>query len=114
LLPAGAAAVVLFALVALGVISLSTVLYAGLLGGMVLMHVGGHGGHSGHSRPVDGGPHRRLGVGTAAVTDDLSERSARSQPDDPRATAGSDPRTTTDPDRNEKHDHDQHSSHACH
>lgn len=50
LLPGLLVAVVAAGLVAAGVVSLSTVLYVGLFGGMILMHVGGHGhgGHGGH------------------------------------------------------------------
>lgn len=118
LLPVVAAAAVAAMLVALDVISLSTVLYGGLLGSMVLMHVGGHGGghggHGGHGRPVDGGPHRGLEVGTADAADDPSGRSPGSETDDAASQTGSDPRATTVPEGNEKHDHDQHSSHACH
>jgi hypothetical protein len=40
--------VVAVALVVAGVLSASSVLYAGLIGGMLLMHLGGHGGHGGH------------------------------------------------------------------
>ncbi len=35
-------------LVLTDVVSLSTVLYAGAFGGMMLMHLGGHGSHGGH------------------------------------------------------------------
>ena len=48
LLPGLVAGIVVGALVVAGVLSFSTVLYAGLLGGMLLMHLGGHGGHRGH------------------------------------------------------------------
>lgn len=48
LVPALVAGIVIATLVAAGFLSLSTVLYAGLFGGMILMHVGGHGGHGGH------------------------------------------------------------------
>lgn len=114
LLPAVATVVVAAMLVALGVISLSTVLYAGLLGGMVLMHVGGHGGHGGHGGPAGGGPQEGPDGGTTAVAGDLSGRSSGSQVDERRSSTGSKPRTTTVPHGNEKDDHDQHSSHACH
>lgn len=36
-------------LVLAGVISASTAVSAGLIGGMLLMHLGGHGGHGAHS-----------------------------------------------------------------
>ena len=47
LLPGLLVAVVAGGLVAAGAVSLSTMLYVGLFGGMILMHVGGH-GHGGH------------------------------------------------------------------
>lgn len=47
--------VVVGALVVAGVVEPSTVLYAGLFGGMILMHVGGH-GHGGHGGHGAGGP----------------------------------------------------------
>lgn len=48
LLPAIVVAIVAIGLVISGVMSPSSVLFAGLLGGMLLMHLGGHGGHGGH------------------------------------------------------------------
>ena len=48
LLPGLAVGIVASALVVAGVLSLSTVLYAGMFGGMLVMHLGGHGGHGGH------------------------------------------------------------------
>lgn len=65
LLPAIIVAIVALALVVFGIISPSTVVYAGLAGGMLLMHLGGHGGHggagghaghdgNGHDRSADG------------------------------------------------------------
>ena len=32
-----------------GIVPISTLLYAAVFGGMILMHVGGHGSHGGHS-----------------------------------------------------------------
>lgn len=57
LVPGLVVAVIAVGLVVAGVLSLSTVLYAGLFGGMVLMHVGGHGhgGHGGHGHGDHGG-----------------------------------------------------------
>jgi hypothetical protein len=49
LVPGLAVGLVVAALLVAGVVSLSTVLYVGLFGGMILMHVGGHGGHGGHA-----------------------------------------------------------------
>lgn len=48
LVPGLAIGVIVATLVVAGVLSLSTVLYAGLIGGMLVMHLGGHGGHGGH------------------------------------------------------------------
>lgn len=56
LLPGLAVAIIVGALVVAGVLSLSTVLYAGLLGGMLLMHLGGHGGHGGRATHDKGSP----------------------------------------------------------
>jgi hypothetical protein len=47
LAPLAVAAVIAAVLVLAGVVALSTVFYAGLFGGMILMHVGRH-GHGGH------------------------------------------------------------------
>ena len=48
LLPGLVIGVIVATLVVAGVLSFSTVLYAGLIGGMFVMHLGGHGGHGGH------------------------------------------------------------------
>lgn len=48
LVPAVGVGVVAGGLVLAGVIPLTTMIYAGLFGGMLLMHLGGHGGHGGH------------------------------------------------------------------
>lgn len=48
LVPGLAIGVIVATLVIAGVLSFSTVLYAGLIGGMLVMHLGGHGGHGGH------------------------------------------------------------------
>jgi hypothetical protein len=45
LLPGMVSGLVAAALVVAGVVPLSTVLYVGMFGGMLLMHLGGHGGH---------------------------------------------------------------------
>ncbi len=55
LLPALIVAIVAGGLVLAGIVPLSTVLSAGLFGGMILMHVGGHGGHGGHAGHGSGG-----------------------------------------------------------
>lgn len=67
LMPGLVVGVVAVALVVSGVLSASTVLYAGLIGGMVLMHLGGHGGHGGHGR------------GSAPSVDDLRDPSSGAQ-----------------------------------
>jgi hypothetical protein len=94
LLPALAIGLLAIGLVVAGVVSLSTVLYAGAFGGMMLMHLGGHGHAGGHgndlSRGSGGSQQRRTGSG-----DELDDRAANQ------------------PNRNESHD-DQHSSHGCH
>ncbi len=78
LLPGLAVGIIASALVAAGVLSLSTVLYAGLLGGMILMHAGGHGGHGNHGSH---GSARDAGRDTTAIdAEDLRERSSGSQP----------------------------------
>jgi len=59
LLPALIIAIVAGGLVLAGIVPLSTVLSAGLFGGMILMHVGGHGGHGGQ------GGHAAHGSGSA-------------------------------------------------
>jgi hypothetical protein len=56
LLPALIGSAVVGSLVVLGVLSLSAVLYGGLIGGMLLMHTGAHGGH-GHGDPGPGRPY---------------------------------------------------------
>ncbi len=48
LLPGLAIAIVGAGLVLAGVVSISTVLFLGFFGGMILMHTGGHGAHGGH------------------------------------------------------------------
>ena len=50
--PLAVAAVIAAVLVLAGVVALSTVFYAGLFGGMILMHVRGH-GHGGHGAGHD-------------------------------------------------------------
>jgi hypothetical protein len=89
-------------LVIAGVLSLSTVIYGGLFGGMILMHVGGHGGHGGHG----GDPTNGAG--------NLSSRS--SGPQAPGSVFGGELDDRAAPDRqgNETEDHGQHSSHGCH
>lgn len=58
LLPGVAIAIVTAGLVVAGIVPLSGAVYAAALGGMILMHLGGHGhgGHAsqGHSEPGEG------------------------------------------------------------
>ena len=107
LVPALAVGIVAAALVVGGFVSLSTVLYAGLFGGMILMHVGGHGGHGGS------GGHRGHGA-DASRDEDLSRPSPGSQPGRARSTSGLDHRALDDPNGSETHDHDQRDTHSCH
>ncbi len=112
LLPGLAVGIVAAALVAAGVLSLSIVLYAGLFGGMILMHAGGHGGHGGHGGR--GGARDGGGDLTSSDAEDLRERSSGSQSRGSASDGGLDDRAATDGRRNETDDHDQHSSHGCH
>lgn len=120
LLPALVGAVVVGALVVFGVLSPSAVLYGGLVGGMVLMHAGGHGGHGGHGGGSgQGGQSGHGGHGGAAggpASDgvNLSRRSFGSQPSPSTSGEGLDERAPSDPIGSETHDHDQRSSHSCH
>jgi len=101
LLPGLAAGLVVTGLVVAGVLSLSAVLYIGLFGGMLLMHVGRHGGHGGHG-------------GHASRDDDLSHSSPGPQPGRSRSASGLDDRAAGDPNRSETPDHDQRNAHSCH
>ncbi len=103
-------------LVVAGVVSMSTVLYAGLFGGMILMHMGGH-GHGGHSHGGHGGDVASGHPGRSSETsdgDDLSRGSHGSQPPDSRSVAGLDERAANESTTSETERHDQHSSHGCH
>lgn len=104
LLPGAAGAFVIGGLVVAGVLSLETVLYVGMFGGMILMHVGGHGhgGNGGH----DGGK----SPGSTA----LRQGSSDAQPRQAGSTVGLEPRADDDSRESGTHDHDQHSSHGCH
>lgn len=115
LLPGILVALVAGGLVVAGVVSLSAVLYAGLFGGMILMHMGGH-GHGGHGGAGHaGGGHAGGGhVDGADEPEDLSRRSSGAQPAEPGFAAGLDQRARDDSTTSETEDHDQHSSHGCH
>ena len=112
LLPGLAVGIIAAALVAAGVLSISTVLYAGLFGGMILMHAGGHGGHGNdgsHGSARDAGRDT-----TASDAEDPRERSSGSQPRRSAFGGALDDRAATDGTKDETDDHDQHSSHGCH
>ena len=112
LLPAVLAAIVAGALVVAGVVSLSTVLYAGLFGGMILMHMGGH-GHGGHGGG-GGGDARRGGPAGETHDASLSRRSSGAQEAETGWSEGPDERAADDVTTSETNRHDQHSSHGCH
>lgn len=114
LLPGLAAGLVVAALVVAGVVSLSTVLYFGLFGGMILMHAGGHGGHGGHGSRGGRETHQGHGGGTTPSDEDLSHHSHRSQLGGSGSDEALEDRASINPTGNERHDHDQHSSHGCH
>ena len=105
LLPALVGGVAVAVLVAYGVLPLSAVLYGGLFGGMLLMHVGGHGGHGGHGGPEGGTP---------TATEDLRGPSGGSSPDRTGFDAGPDQSATNEPNRSETHADAQRNSHGCH
>jgi hypothetical protein len=113
LVPGLATAFVAAALVVVGVVSLSTVLYFGFFGGMILMHVGGHGGHGGHAG--HGGQETQGRGGDATPdADDLSHGSLRSQHGQARSDEVPEGGASIQSNGNETQDHDQHSSHGCH
>ena len=117
LVPALVGGVVVGALVVFGVLSPSVVLYGGLIGGMLLMHTGGHGGHGGHGGGTGQGGHGGHGGeagGPTSDDEDLSRRSPGSQLGPPNSDEGPDDPARNDPNGSETHDHDQHSSHSCH
>ena len=115
LLPALAAVVVATGLVVAGVVSASMVLSVALFGGMLLMHLGGH-GHGGHGGHGDAGPGGQGGHDERGVVrdEDLSGGSRGSQPARPGFNDGPDDRASDDQNRNETIDHDQQRSHSCH
>lgn len=110
LLPGLVAAFVAAGLVVAGVVSLSTVFYVAAFGGMLLMHLGGH-GHGGHG----GGHAGHSGPGSAATSDDqdLSGRSAGSQPLRSASGDALDDRASYQ-NRSETNDDDQRGSQGCH
>lgn len=106
LVPGLAIVIAAAALVLGGVLSFSTVLYAGLFGGMLLMHTGRHGGHAGH-----GGGHQSRGGGTAGDAEDLRQPSSGAQSAASVSGGGLDDLAQNDRSGSETHDHDQHGFH---
>lgn len=107
LVPGLAALLVAIGLVVAGVLSASTLLYVGLFGGMLFMHLGGHGGHGSH------GTHGTHGdEGTDAK--DLTQRSGSSQPAVPGSHHGLDDRASSKENQSETTNDDQNHSHGCH
>jgi hypothetical protein len=114
LVPALAVGLAAAALVVGGVISLSSVLYFGFFGGMILMHFGGHGGHGGHAN--DEGQDTREGHGgdTTPGAGDLSSGSHRSHVGRPSSVEAPQDSASIESNGSERQDHDQHRSHGCH
>lgn len=106
LVPGLLVALAIGGLVAGGVVSPSAVLYAGLFGGMILMHLGGHGhAHGGH----------RLAAGSAATGDADVPGGRSSGPGAfgpglaPRLEEAGDEARTSETER-----HDHRPAHGCH
>ena len=111
LMPGIAVGVVVAGLVLAGVISLSTALYGAMFGGMLLMHLGGHGMHGAHGGGGHGG-HRSGGSSGGRAS---SEPQRMSQPDEPGSAADeSGDRGPDDGPGIEAPQHDQRGSHGCH
>lgn len=114
LLPAVVGAIVAGALLVAGVVSLSTLLYAGLFGGMILMHVGGHGhGHGGHG---GGGSDDHAGLGDPP-NGTTGANLSRHSPDTQDVASGSNEvpdERAADTNASETDRNDQHSSTGCH
>lgn len=110
LLPGLAAGFIVSALVVAGVLSLSTVLYVGLFGGMLLMHLGGHGGHGGHGTH---GAQSGHDGDTEPDGDELMNPSSDVQVHPSGSSHELGDRALINGRRNETDDHDQR-SHGCH
>jgi hypothetical protein len=110
LLPGLAVAVVVAGLIVAGVVSLSTALSGGLIAGMLLMHLGGHGMHGGHGGGGHGG---RADSGTPDG-EASSEPQRMSQPEEPGSAGETRHDGPEDGRRIEAHQHDQRGSHGCH
>ena len=85
LLPGLAIGVIVATLIVAGVLSPSTVLYAGLIGGMFVMHLGGHGGHGGHGGSAG---HAGHGGGDADDHAPADERTKAARDDGERPMRG--------------------------
>lgn len=114
LLPGLAAGIIAGALVVAGVLSLSTVLFVGLFGGMLLMHMGGHGEHGGHGAQGGHGGHGGHGGGATPDAGNLRTPSSGTQLRRSGSTDELDDRASTEEGGVETHDHDKRSSHGCH
>ena len=110
LMPGIAVGVVVAGLVLAGVVSLSTALYAGLFGGMLLMHLGGHGMHGGHG----GGGHAGHAGGGSSDGRASSAPQRTSRPDEPGAAQETRHQGPEDGRGVERHQDDQRGSHGCH
>jgi hypothetical protein len=110
LMPGIAAGVVVAGLVLAGVVSFSTALYAAMFGGMLLMHLGGHGMHGGHG----GGGHAGDAGGGASDGRAPSEPESMVQPDGLGSAGETGTDVPDDGSGNGAHRQDQRGSHACH
>ena len=108
LVPALVAGLVAIGLLLAGWVSLSTVLYVGGFGGMLLMHAGGHGGHGGSQ--VEGSS-QRGGDSEEGMGDDHAAQSSPQPPGRVGSLGAKDSYV-----RHGRHtdDGDQHGSHGCH
>ena len=110
LLPGLAVGVVVAGLAVAGVVSLSTALSAGLFGGMLLMHLGGHGMHGGHG----GGGHTGHADGGSPEGRASSQPPHASQPVEPDSAGDTRHEGSDDGRGNKARQHDQRGSHGCH
>lgn len=111
LVPGIAVGLVTAGLVAAGVVSFSAALYFAMFGGMMLMHLGGHGMHGGHGGGGHAG-HARGGSSDGRVSNDAQRMS---QPDEPSSGAGESGDGGPDDGLGvEASRDDQRGSHGCH
>jgi len=80
LLPALGVALIAAALVATGILSPSSLLSIGLFGGMIGMHLFGHGAHGGHGKPSE----EAAPASAASPSDQQAPETLRSQEDQHR------------------------------